>query len=110
MEEMKVNIGRMVERMQLYQPHETKTSSGEVVKEYILYMEFVAEVITDSNSGLLTDNSLPGKYSLKFNAPVFNISTEWKIEYRSVRYDIEKISKIGRGVFAEYECSSIKLV
>ena len=110
MGEVKVNIGKMVRRMQLYEPHKTKSPSGEVVKEYVPNKVFVAEIVDESNSGILTDNSLPGKYSLKFNASFFNITTEWKVECNSVMYDIEKISPIGCGVFAEYECSSIKLV
>lgn len=110
MEKEKLNIGKMVSQMQLFEPFKTKSSSGEVLKEYIPDKVFVAEIINDSNSGLLTDNSFPGKYNLKFNAPFFNITTEWKIEYRAVRYDIEKISPIGRGDFATYECASIKLV
>ncbi|WP_303141204.1 hypothetical protein [uncultured Parabacteroides sp.] len=106
----KVNIGKMVERMQLHEPHKTKSLTGEVAKEYVPNQEFVAEIVGESNSGLLTDSSLPGKYYLKFNAPFFSITTEWKIEYKSVLYNIEKISPIGRGEFAEYECTSIKLV
>lgn len=110
MGEVKLNIGKMVSKMQLFKPYKNKCPSGEVVQEYSPDKIFLAEIVSDVNSGERIDESVPGKFYLKFNASYFDVTTEWKIEYKSIKYNIDKIEPVGFGLYAYYECSSIKLV
>ncbi|RHJ76225.1 hypothetical protein [Parabacteroides sp. AM08-6] len=110
MGEVKVNIGKMHYKMQLFKPHKNKCPSGEVVQEYNPDAVFLAEIVSCVNSGERIDESVPGRHYLNFNASFFDITTEWKVEYNSIRYDINKIEPVGVGLYAYYECSSVKLV
>lgn len=109
MGEVKANIGKMVHKMQFFEPESTKSSTGEVIVEYKPSTVFLSDVLDCSNNSERLDNSLSGKHYLKFAARYYCITTDWKVEYNGVRYDISNINLLERGLCAVYECSKIKL-
>lgn len=109
MEEMKVNIGRMVNKMQLFKPECVKSGTGESIVKYVPSHVFLSEIIELKNSSDRIDDVLSGKYYLKFNANLFDITTDWRVEHNGLQYDIDKITILNRGLYAAYECSKSNL-
>ncbi|WP_195372972.1 MULTISPECIES: hypothetical protein [Parabacteroides] len=105
----KVNIGKMVNKMQLLKPEVVKSATGEAIVEYKPDALFLSEMIESKDNSERIDDAFSGRNYLKFNAPYYAVTTDWKVEYNSVQYDIDKITLIGRGLYAMYECSKMNL-
>lgn len=109
MEREKVNIGKMVNMMQLLKPNIVKSATGETLVEYKPESIFLSEILECRNNSERIDDVLSGRNFIKFNAPYFDITTDWKVKYNDIQYDIDKINLIGRGLFATYECSKANM-
>lgn len=109
MEGEKVNIGKMVNKMQLLKPDVIKSDTGEAIVEYKPYALFLSEILESKDNSERIDDALSGRSYLKFNAPNYTVTTDWKVEYNGVQYDIDKITLIGRGLYVVYECSKMNL-
>lgn len=109
MGEVKLNIGKMVSKMQLFKPESTESATGEDIVNYIPSTVFLSEIVEFGGNSERLDDALSGKVWLKFNSSNFDITTEWKVEYDGRMFDVVKISQFGRGLYAVYECSKSNL-
>jgi hypothetical protein len=105
----KVNIGKMVSKMQLLKPEIIKSTTGEAIVEYKPDALFLSEILESRDNSERIDDALSGRLYLKFNTFYHDITTDWKVEYNGIRYDVDKITLIGRGLYAMYECSKMNL-
>ena len=109
MGEMKINIGKMVDKMQLFKPESVKSATGEEIVNYVPSGFFLSEILELNNISERIDDALSGRIYLKFNARSFDITTDWKVEYNGIRYDIDKVNRFDRGLNAMYECSKMNM-
>lgn len=109
MGEVKVNIGKMVNKMQLFKPESIKTTTGEDIVDYKPSTVFLAEVTELGGNSERLDDALSGKVYLKFNAIFFDVTTDWRVEFNEKIYDIDRMVLTGRGLYAVYECSKNNL-
>lgn len=109
MGEVKVNIGKMVSKMQFFEPDSNKSTTGEDIVDYKFSTVFLAEVIELGGNSERLDDALSGKVYLKFNAIFFDVTTDWKVNFNGKMYDLDRITLTGRSLYAVYECSKNNL-
>lgn len=110
MGESKINIGKFVDCLQFMQPIRNKSTTGEITTELIPGNKILCELSDDTENSERVDDALSGKLSLKFTSWKYEgVSTEWKVNYKGVIYDIDKITNVQRGLYAIYECSKEKV-
>lgn len=101
--ENKVNMGKFVNPMQLFEPFYSKTDTGETKKDWKAGCKFLSDIVDESSNSERVDEMETGRDGLTFTAWRYDITTDWKVMYNGILYNVDRITRIGN-LYAKYEC------
>lgn len=101
-QDKKINIGRLINSMQWLEPVFNRSPTGFVNKSWKPSGMFFSDIVSDEMIKEETEHEQVKQQKIMFVAWRYDITTDWKIKYNGMEYEMKNIRVLEHGLYAEY--------